>query len=65
MIRPLITTALLLTAVHGFAAPLDLAPLATEYRAAEAASKQGWGESDSKDSGTLGWGEGALLRDYA
>lgn len=65
MSRLLIRAALTLMMTLPVWAQLDLAPLAAEYRAAEAASKGGWGESASADSGTLGWGEGALLQDYA
>ncbi|MBU0610050.1 MAG: hypothetical protein KKI08_19350, partial [Armatimonadetes bacterium] len=56
--------ALLLTSV-ACAAPLDKAKLVADYKAADAAYKDGKGLSESADSGTLGWGEASYLRNYS
>lgn len=56
---------LLLLPGLAFPQPLDQAKLLADYRAADAAYKEGKGWSESADSGTLGWGEAAYLTNYA
>ena len=59
-----LVVALLLTSV-ACAAPLDKDKLVADYKAADAAYKDGKGLSESADSGTLGWGEASYLRNYS
>ena len=44
---------------------LDQAKLVEAYKAFDLERNEGKGHSESADSGTLGWGEGAVLQDYA
>lgn len=46
-------------------ADLDVAKLAEAYKAFDMARNDGKGSSESADSSTLGWGEGAVMSDYA
>jgi hypothetical protein len=46
-------------------AQVDMAGLSERYKAYDSARNSGRGFSDSADSGTLGWGEGAVIRSYA
>jgi hypothetical protein len=65
MIRTVIWSWILITLVHRASGQLDVARLASEYKAADAASQGGWGATDTADSGRLGWGEGPILQNYA
>ncbi len=46
-------------------AQFDAAELAKGYQAYDMTRNEGKGFSDSADSGTLGWGEGAVIQSYA
>ena len=65
MIRTVILSWILLAVVQVASGQLDVARLASEYKAADAAYQGGWGVTDSADSGRLGWGEGPILENYA
>ncbi len=54
----------LLGTVAGWA-QLDIMALNEAYKAFDLERNQGIGHSDKPDSGTLGWGEGAIIQDYA
>jgi len=56
---------LLLLASLAAAEPLDRGKLVADYKAADLAYKEGKGNSESADSGTLGWGEANYLRNYS
>lgn len=56
---------LLLVVPWAVAQPLDKAALAEEFKAADAATNDGKGLSDKADSGSLGWGEAPVLRNYS
>ena len=55
----------LLAGALAWAEPLDQTKLVAEYKAADLAYKDGKGLSESADSGSLGWGEAAYLRNYS
>ena len=66
MRRLLCIAAMLLVASPGGAlAELDAAKLAQAYKAYDLARNEGKGYSESADSGTLGWGEGFVIQEYA
>jgi hypothetical protein len=65
MDKLLIVLTLLGLAAWAWGEPLDKAKLAEEFKAADAALKEGRGYSESADSGTLGWGESSILRNYS
>ena len=65
MDRLMIVLILLALAAWAWSEPLDKAKLTADYQAADAASKEGKGLSESADSGTLGWGEASYLRNYS
>lgn len=47
------------------AAQLDRDKIVADYRVADLKTNEGRGYSESKDSGTLGWGEAGFLRSYS
>lgn len=49
----------------GALAQVDVAKLAEAYKAYDMTRNEGKGFSESADSGTLGWGEGAVIQSYA
>lgn len=55
---------ILMCAVAG-CAQLDVEALNEAYKAYDLERNGGMGYSDNPDSGTLGWGEGAIIQDYA
>ena len=55
---------ILMSAVSGWA-QLDVAALADAYQAYDLGRNEGIGHSDKPDSGSLGWGEGGIIQDYA
>ena len=55
---------ILMGAVAGWA-QIDVAALNEAYKAFDLERNGGLGYSDRPDSGSLGWGEGAILQDYA
>lgn len=59
-----LTLILLLIAAPAFA-QLDVAALSDAYKQADAKFNDGLGHSTKPDSGTLGWGEGPILQNYA
>ncbi len=63
--RELIMTGLFLSmAVTVVVADLDVAALAEAYKIYDTARRDGKGFSESADSSTLGWGEGAVITSY-
>ncbi|MGD9495887.1 MAG: hypothetical protein AB7Y46_06230 [Armatimonadota bacterium] len=46
-------------------AQLDVAALSEAYKAHDLERNEGLGHSDKPDSGSLGWGEGGIMQDYA
>jgi hypothetical protein len=66
MKRSLCMAAVLLVASPGGSrAQIDVAQLAEAYKAYDLTRNAGKGDSESTDSGTLGWGEGAVIQSYA
>ncbi len=55
---------ILMSAVSGWA-QLDVAALNEAYKAYDLERNEGIGHSDKPDSGSLGWGEGSIIHDYA
>ena len=63
MRRLLCTMAMILvTHADGALAQIDVARLAEAYKAYDMTRNEGKGYSETADSGTLGWGEGAVLQ---
>jgi len=46
-------------------AQIEMAPLIDAYKAFDLTRNEGKGYSESADSGTLGWGEGSVIQEYA
>ena len=66
MRRSLYTAAMILVVNPGGSlAQIDVAQLAEAYKAYDMTRNEGKGYSESADSGTLGWGEGAVIQSYA
>ena len=66
MRRSLYTAAMILLAnPSGSLAQVDVATLAEAYKMHDMSLNEGKGHSESTDSGTLGWGEGAVIQTYA
>ena len=67
MMRRMVCTAavILVASVRSALAEIDVAKLADAYKAYDRARNEGKGFSESADSGTLGWGEGAVIESYA
>ena len=67
MRRSLCTAAMILVthAERLALAQIDVAKLAEAYKAYDMTRNEGKGHSESADSGTLGWGEGAVIQSYA
>ena len=63
--RELCILALLLGTMACACAQLDVARLAEAHKAYDAARNEGKGNSESPDSGSLGWGEGGIIHAYA
>ncbi|NUQ61510.1 MAG: hypothetical protein HUU20_03415 [Pirellulales bacterium] len=63
----LFTAIVVLSAIRAGEAPaqIDAAKLAEAYKAYDLTRNEGKGFTDSADSGTLGWGEGAVIESYA
>ena len=53
------------TSVGNVVAQIDVARLNEAYKAYDLSRNEGKGYSESADSGTLGWGEGAVIPSYA
>ena len=60
-----IAAMILVTNASGALAQIDLDKLSEAYKAYDATRNDGKGYSESADSGTLGWGEGAVIQSYA
>jgi len=61
--RSLYTAAMILVlSSSGLLAQIDVAQLAEAYKAYDLTRNAGKGYSESADSGTLGWGEGAVIQ---
>jgi len=56
---------ILVANASGALAQIDVAELAEAYKAYDMTRNEGKGFSESVDSGTLGWGEGAVIQSYA
>lgn len=66
MRRSVYLAAMILVASPGGAlAEMDAAKLADAYKAYDMTRNDGKGFSESADSGTLGWGEGDVIQEYA
>ncbi|MCP5117787.1 MAG: hypothetical protein GY953_43770, partial [bacterium] len=66
MRRSLYTAVLILVASPSLSpAQIDVGELAEAYQAYDLTRNEGKGFSESADSGTLGWGEGAVIQSYA
>ena len=66
MRRGLYTLAVMvITNAGGALAQIDVAKLAEAYKTYDLARNEGKGYSESADSGTLGWNEGAVIQSYA
>jgi hypothetical protein len=56
---------ILVASVRNAPAEIDVAKLAEAHKAYDRTRNEGKGFSESADSGTLGWGEGAVIESYA
>lgn len=60
-----IASIVLVTSANSASAQFDVPKLAEAYKAYDLTRNEGKGFSESADSGTLGWGEGAVIQSYA